>query len=136
MPRRLDGNDTVARFHSRTLAYREWAHEAHLVVGLWYLLTCGDPWTTLCYLKPQLIEFNRALGIENTETSGYHETITVFWLLRLEEFVRREKSTDFDELVRKLLRKRSFFQKTFMQQWYPYDVANSVRDRAVYVAPP
>jgi len=66
-------------FEERTLPKSEWTHAAHLVVGLYY-----------CYRHPLGVAknlmsdgiywLNDAHGTPNTETSGYHETLTVFWL--------------------------------------------------------
>jgi hypothetical protein len=74
-----DVNLLVRAFEERTLPKSEWTHAAHLVVGLYY-----------CYHNPLGVAknlmsdgiywLNDAHGTPNTETSGYHETITVFWL--------------------------------------------------------
>ena len=72
-------NLLVKAFEERTLPKTEWTHAAHLVVGLYY-----------CYHHPLGVAknlmsdgiywLNDAHGTPNTETSGYHETLTVFWL--------------------------------------------------------
>ena len=74
-----DVNLLVRAFEERTLPKSEWTHVAHLVVGLYY-----------CYHNPLGVAknlmsdgiywLNDAHGTPNTETSGYHETLTVFWL--------------------------------------------------------
>ena len=75
-------------FEERTLPKSEWTHAAHLVVGLYY-----------CYHHPLGVAknlmsdgiywLNDAHGTPNTETSGYHETITVFWLRTVANFIER-----------------------------------------------
>jgi hypothetical protein len=87
-------NSLAAAFEMRTLAKSEWTHAAHLVVGLFY-----------CYHHPAGVAknlmrdgiywLNDAHGTPNTETSGYHETITVFWLKAVADYLDaagREKS--------------------------------------------
>lgn len=74
-------------FENRTLPKAEWTHAAHLTVGLYY-----------CYHNPLGVAknlmsdgiywLNDAHGTPNTETSGYHETLTVFWLRTIAEFLR------------------------------------------------
>lgn len=73
-------------FEARTLPKAEWTHAAHLVVGLYY-----------CYHHPfgvaknlmrdGIYWLNDAHGTPNTETSGYHETLTIFWLRTVAEFL-------------------------------------------------
>jgi hypothetical protein len=53
----------------------EWTHAAHFAAALW-LLTRPD--TDAEAAMPGLIRgYNEATGVENTDTSGYHETITL-----------------------------------------------------------
>lgn len=56
---------------ARTLPKAEWTHAAHFAVALWLLeLDATDA-------MPGLIRaYNKVTGVANTDTSGYHETIT------------------------------------------------------------
>ena len=75
-------------FEERTLPKSEWTHAAHLVVGLYY-----------CYHNPLGVAknlmsdgiywLNDAHGTPNTETSGYHETLTVFWLRTVANYIEK-----------------------------------------------
>jgi hypothetical protein len=75
-------------FEERTLPKSEWTHAAHLVVGLYY-----------CYHHPLGVAknlmsdgiywLNDAHGTPNTETSGYHETITIFWLRTVANYLEK-----------------------------------------------
>jgi hypothetical protein len=50
----------------------EWTHAAHFACALW-MLTHGDAAREM----PGLIRaYNEATGVANTDTDGYHETIT------------------------------------------------------------
>lgn len=71
--------NVVSRFRNQALTKEEWTHAAHLVVALWHLLEYGDIEHALCFLRPGIILSNRSMGITNSDTRGYHETITVFW---------------------------------------------------------
>jgi hypothetical protein len=53
----------------------EWTHAAHFAVALWVLRHWPDrPAETV---MPDIIRsYNEATGVRNTDTSGYHETIT------------------------------------------------------------
>jgi hypothetical protein len=59
---------------SRTLPKSEWTHAAHFAAALWLLTRPGrDAFAEM----PALIRaYNVSVGGENTDTAGYHETIT------------------------------------------------------------
>jgi hypothetical protein len=58
----------------RTLPKPQWTHAAHFAAALWLLTRPdGDPFRDM----PGLIRaYNEATGVANTDTEGYHETIT------------------------------------------------------------
>jgi hypothetical protein len=56
-----------------------WTHDAHLVVGLWYLLLYG-PGEGGERVRAGIQRLNAAHGVRQTPDRGYHETITRFYL--------------------------------------------------------
>jgi len=59
----------------RSLPKREWTHAAHFAVALWLLRHRGSHAVTE---MPGLIRaYNEATGVPNSDSSGYHETITL-----------------------------------------------------------
>jgi len=75
--RAIDG--FVERFRARTLPKADWTHHAHLVVGLWHLLR--HPFDeALNLLRSGISAYNETIGVANTDDSGYHETLTGFFL--------------------------------------------------------
>jgi len=59
----------------RTLPKREWTHAAHFAAAFWVLTR---PTMHAERDMPGLIRaYNEATGTPNTETGGYHETITL-----------------------------------------------------------
>ncbi len=51
----------------------EWTHAAHFALALWLLRHRED----VPAIMPGIIRaYNEATGVKNTDTSGYHETIT------------------------------------------------------------
>ena len=59
----------------RTLPKAHWTHAAHFAVALWLLRHRGD--VTFRDLPPLIRAYNESTGVANTDSSGYHETITV-----------------------------------------------------------
>ena len=66
--------DLVSAFRAGTLPKADWTHAAHLRVGVWHVLTYGD--AALDQLREAIRRLNEAHGTPNSDTSGYHETIT------------------------------------------------------------
>src|SRR3954449_11829789 len=63
----------------RTLARSEWTHEAHLATTIYLLLKRAD--IDLDAALPGIIRrFNESVGGVNSESEGYHETITRIFL--------------------------------------------------------
>lgn len=75
--------NVVDQFVTKTLPIKDWTHSAHLTVGLWYVSKYGKQETSS--QMPNLIrKYNESIGNVNDETSGYHETITQFWIWLLD----------------------------------------------------
>jgi len=75
----------VESFRARTLPAKEWTHEAHLITGLWHVAELGYE-NALAEMRLNIPIYNESTGGMNTDSSGYHDTITVFWLWLLNEF--------------------------------------------------
>jgi hypothetical protein len=58
-----------------TLPKIEWTHAAHFAAALWFL--ARHPKLDLPRELPNIIRaYNDVIGVPNTDSSGYHETIT------------------------------------------------------------
>ena len=76
----------VREFEACTLPHAEWTHHAHLVVGLWYLVRHEEAEATRL-IRDGIRRYNKARGIEQTKTGGYHETITLFYIQVIRKFL-------------------------------------------------
>mgnify|MGYP000849801749 CR=1 FL=1 len=68
-------HDIAARFQDCTLPHAEWTHAAHFAVALWLVRHRPDKANT-AGMGPMIRTYNESVGTENSDTSGYHETIT------------------------------------------------------------
>jgi hypothetical protein len=77
-----DPDALAARFTSLTLPKDAWTHAAHLTVGAWHVDRHGAD-DALSRLRDGIRRLNESHGNVNTETAGYHETITAayVWLI-------------------------------------------------------
>ena len=60
---------------ARTLPKPGWTHAAHFAAALW-LIKCRPDLPARAHMPRIIRTYNEATGVANTETSGYHETIT------------------------------------------------------------
>lgn len=95
--------DLVACFLDRNLPKPEWTHEAHLRVGLWHVFHLGAP-EAMNALRERISRYNESVGGKNTETDGYHETITQFYVITIANFLREaDHSRPLEELAEELI---------------------------------
>src|SRR5579872_2510443 len=78
--RELD--ELVAAFDQRRLPKTAWTHTAHLRVGCCYILAFGET-AAVDRLRRGIRLLNGSHGLANSESSGYHETLTRFWVTLL-----------------------------------------------------
>lgn len=76
----------VEQFLAGTLPKSQWTHEAHLRVGLWHVKHHGAD-VAMNLLRKRIRAYNESVGTENTDSSGYHETITQFYVLMITRFL-------------------------------------------------
>jgi hypothetical protein len=88
---------------ARTLPKPEWTHDAHLRAGLWHVHTHGAA-AALPLLRQRISAYNESVGTANTDTSGYHETITRFYVTVIDRFLATaDRARDLDGLARDLM---------------------------------
>lgn len=80
-----EARTTYDRFLARDLPKAMWTHEAHLAVCWLALSRCG-PVVALDVLREAIRSYNVATGGANTSTSGYHETLTRYFVEEVGRF--------------------------------------------------
>jgi hypothetical protein len=99
----VDTDRLVQQFIARTLPKTEWTHHAHLRVGLWHALHHPDD-VALNLLRERIRAYNEATGVANTSSTGYHETITHFYVGVIRHFVNSvDPGRPVDELAQELI---------------------------------
>ena len=119
---------------ARTLPKAEWTHEAHLAATTYLLLKRPD--IDLDTELPGIIRhYNESVGGVNSDSEGYHETITRVFLrgvrLFLAEADRREP---LHELVKELLLS-PMGRRDWPFRFYSPDLLFSVEARRHFVPP-
>jgi hypothetical protein len=126
--------DIVERFRARTLPKERWTHQAHLVVGLWFVLNRPSS-LVLDELRRGISSYNLSVGTANTDSDGYHETITAFYVWAIRKFVSEtETGTPLLVQANDLLASR-YAASSFPFGYYSHDRLLSVTARRRWVDP-
>ena len=94
--------DVGTRFLLRTLPKAGWTHEAHISTTCWILLERPDirPERDL----PDLIRaYNESVGGVNSDTEGYHETITQLFIRTLRTVLKASEGQGLAARVNAIL---------------------------------
>jgi len=130
-----DGVDDLgSRFETCTIAKREWTHAAHLTVGLWHVRRYG-PDQALVRLRTGIRGLNESHGGVNTDTDGYHETITAAYVQLLAGYLDAwPRELPLSEAVAALL-ESPLASKHALLTFYSRERLMSTIARAVWVEP-
>ena len=123
---------------ARTLPRPEWTHEAHLAAATYLLLRRPD--IDIDKALPGLIRrYNESVGGVNSDTEGYHETITRVFLHGVRLFLAEaDREEPLYELVNELLLSpmgrrdwplrfyspKRLFSVEARRNWVPPDIAS------------
>jgi hypothetical protein len=119
---------------SRDLPRDEWTHEAHLAATTYLLLKRPD--VDLDKQLPGLIRrYNESVGGVNSDSEGYHETITRAFLHGVRLFLAEaDLSEPLHELVNELLLS-PMGKRDWPMRFYSRERLFSVEARRTFVAP-
>lgn len=119
---------------ARTLPRGEWTHEAHLATTTYLLLRRPD--IDVDKQLPDLIRrYNESVGGVNSDTEGYHETITRVFLRGVRLFLEEaDPEEPLHELVNELLLS-PMGRRDWPLRFYSPDRLFSVEARRHFVEP-
>lgn len=75
------------------LAKSDWTHEAHVQAGLSLVLRLGAH-RALETLREAIPRYNVSTNTPNTDTGGYHDTLTVYYVWAIDELLRQGVSPE------------------------------------------
>lgn len=137
-PRLFSTDAEIARIGegllARTLPREDWTHEAHLAACTWIVRDCPD-------IKPEhdmreiISRYNESVGGVNSDTEGYHETITQVFISAVRDHLSERPA---DESLRScvnalLLSDRG--RRDWPLRFYTKEFLFSVEARRGFVAP-
>ena len=124
----------VEAFENCTLDKSDWSHEAHLLAGMKMCILYGENAST--EMKKRIIRFNESVGTINSQSSGYHETITYYWIAILKAFCGENNIRTFDQYaIDTLLLAENLAQRNSFLEYYSTDLIMSSEARLRLVPP-
>jgi hypothetical protein len=123
----------VSLWEARTLPKAQWTHGAHVAVCSFYTVVFG-PTEALRRMRQGIPLYNLAVGGQNTEDSGYHETLTCLWAKIVSDFIAVSQfATPFAAVEATVLRYGQ--ERKLHEAFYTYDVVADRRARREWVPP-
>jgi hypothetical protein len=130
----LDLDELADQFTVRRIPKERWTHKAHLAVGLWHVDRYGRA-GALPRLRHGIRTLNESHGTANTESSGYHETITRAQVALLADFLARaDRAAALGERYAQLLAS-PLADRNILLRFYSRQLLMSNQARAVWVEP-
>lgn len=116
----------------RSLPKREWTHDAHFAAAFWVL---RRPDMDANRDMPGLIRaYNEATGVHNTDSSGYHETITLASLRAAKAWLAARPGMALHEALNGLLAS-VYGRSDWLLAYWSRPVLFSVEARRTWVEP-
>jgi hypothetical protein len=130
-----DALKTVAQFEDASLPDWAWTHEAHLICATSILSRFGIE-NAPVEMRKRILKYNEAVGKINSDTSGYHETVTFFWLKAVWERLSVDEKITFDQAtLDELLSNIDLANRNLFLKLYSEKRILSVEARRNYVEP-
>ncbi len=124
----------IAGFEDGTYRKAMWTHQAHVVMAAHYLTTYTVPEATRI-IRAGIPAYNVAQGGKNTEDSGYHETLTIFWIWVVAGFLATlPEGTPRLQMIGAAA-ERFGRDAAFHERFYGYNVIDDVEARRTWVPP-
>lgn len=135
MPANEAGLDAfLAAFEQGTYPGEKWNHAAHLAMAAGYLTRMSAA-EAIPFLRERIAAYNVSQGGQNTDTSGYHESLTVFWVkLVAAHLAGLDPAMSRVDKVRSTVETFAPVRDIFRGYW-SFDVVKSVEARRQWVPP-
>jgi hypothetical protein len=127
-------DELAAEFEAAAIPAAAWTHHAHLRVGAILIHRQGKD-AALELLREGIRRLNAAHGTVDSDTRGYHETITRCYVHFIDQFLRScPREMTFDRRVEELLRS-ALASRDFLLRYYARETLMSPEARRGWVAP-
>jgi hypothetical protein len=116
----------------RSLPKSQWTHAAHFAAAIWLLRDRGL--RAMNDMPPLIRAYNEATGVPNTDTGGYHETITLASLRAARACLADRPGAALHAVLNELLA-TPVGRSDWLLTYWSKPVLFSVHARSVWVEP-
>lgn len=124
----------IRGFEEGTYPKAQWTHQAHVVMAAHYL-TLHPVAEATRIVRERIPAYNVAQGGANTADSGYHETLTVFWIAVVAAFLAAQPSSTPRLAMIRAAAEHYAGESRLHQRYYGYNVMADSRARREWVPP-
>ena len=128
----LDIERIAHGFIERTLPKSEWTHAAHFAAAFWLLQQRGA--AAMIDMPPLIRAYNEATGTLNSDTGGYHETITLASLRAADAWLAERPHHALHDALNELL-ESPYGRSDWLLQYFSRTLLFSSRARRTWVDP-
>lgn len=123
--------EIVRKFEDAVIAREDWRHAEHLTVALYYL-SRFDFETSYERMRSGIFNLLRAFGVDFSREMPFHETLTVFWLKTVDDFLKSKGGVSTVEICNEMI---ETFDKDYPLKFYSREQLFSDAARSRYLAP-
>lgn len=116
----------------RSLPKSKWTHVGHFAAAFWLLRRPGID--AFSVMPPLIRAYNEATGVANSDTGGYHETITLASLRAAQAWLAPRPGIRLHEALASFL-EREYGRSDWLFEHWSKAVLFSVVARKTWVAP-
>jgi len=126
--------ELIRQFEADELKKEEFHHKEHLELTLWYLENLPEL-EAIVKIKGGILKYNLLYKVPQSVNSGYHETITMFFIKLVQSFIKSSpKNCSFEQRA-KVLTAKYAQMKTVVREYYSMEVIRTEEARKIWVEP-
>ncbi|MFN3537609.1 MAG: hypothetical protein ACK4Y4_09205 [Brevundimonas sp.] len=118
----------------RSLPKKEWTHAGHFAAALWFCRHRPDL-TTPDEIRSLITRYNEATNTANTDTAGYHHTITLASMRAAAGHLNQFSQDTQIHVVLRSLMSSALGQPDWLLSYWKRDTLFSVTARKTWVGP-
>jgi hypothetical protein len=126
-------DEFLAAFEGGRLPKERWTHSAHLFTGACYVHALGEG-PAIDHMRVCIKRHNESVGTANTDTGGYHETVTIAWIKILKRLLHDSAPMNRAAFAR-LAVERFAGDRGIFGRYYEFDLVKSVEARRSWIPP-
>jgi hypothetical protein len=120
----------VRAFENGTIERDDWRHAEHLTVALYYVLHTSNLSDACNRMRAGIFNLLKTFGVDLEKEMPYHETLTVFWMQTVSDFIKSKNNVSVVDIYNELVAQ---FDKDYPLKFYSRELLFSDERRENFV---